>query len=95
MISMAASMVDSTAGGHAGGKCETDGNFAVICSFFCKFGESLGISYNIQHLKDMIEDNENRKQWSTVPLMARPHGLSSSESVEELNEILINFCLFS
>ncbi|CAG2101694.1 unnamed protein product [Medioppia subpectinata] len=57
---MAASMLDQTGDGqHAANQCENDGNFAVICSFFYKFSESLGITYNIQHLKEMIEDSNH------------------------------------
>lgn len=36
--------------------CETDPNFSAICSFFLKFGQSLGISYSIDDLKLMLED---------------------------------------
>jgi len=37
--------------------CELDPNFAVICSFFLKFGDSLGITYSIEDLKTMLEDH--------------------------------------
>jgi hypothetical protein len=56
---MAASMLDQTGAQQSTNQCENDGNFAVICSFFYKFSESLGITYNIQHLKEMIEDNNH------------------------------------
>ena len=42
-------------------RCEDDPNFAVICSFFLKFGQSLGISYAIEDLKVMLEDHEHGK----------------------------------
>ena len=37
--------------------CELDANFSVVCSFFLKFGDSLGISYSIEDLKVMLEDH--------------------------------------
>lgn len=55
---MAASLVDQQSGGQSAVQCESDGNFAVICSFFHQFSASLGISYNIQHLKEMIENTD-------------------------------------
>ena len=39
--------------------CETDPNFSAICSFFLKFGQSLGISYSIHDLKLMLEDKSH------------------------------------
>ncbi len=40
---------------------ENDPNFSAICSFFLKFGTSLGVTYSIQELKDMIEDSNQSK----------------------------------
>ncbi len=54
---MTASMVDSCL--QTSAMSENDANFAVICSFFHKFSASLGVNYNIQQLKEMIEDNNN------------------------------------
>lgn len=37
---------------------ENDANFAVICSFFLQFGTSLGVTFNIDELKTMVEETE-------------------------------------
>jgi hypothetical protein len=48
---------DAAAGDDPDDRCENDPNFAVICSFFVKFGHALGISYSIDDLKVMLEDH--------------------------------------
>lgn len=41
--------------------CEDDPNFSSICSFFFKFGSSLGLSYGIEELKLWLEDSEESR----------------------------------
>ncbi|KAI1278030.1 Remodeling and spacing factor 1 [Halotydeus destructor] len=36
--------------------CESQPDFAVICSFFFKFGSALGLTYGIDELKEWLED---------------------------------------
>lgn len=46
--------------------CEEDPNFSTLCSFFFKFGSTLGLSYTIDELKVWLENTASNGMFSCL-----------------------------